>query len=736
MHSLAFLVGVAACASQVAAQAYTWKNVHTGGGGGWVGNVIFNTKQKNLAFLRTDIGGAYKYAPATDSWIPLVDWANNAEFDYWGTESIATDPVNPNNLYIEVGLYTNSWDPNNGTILKSTDQGATFTSIPLPFKVGGNMPGRGAGERLVIDPNNNNVLYLGARSGHGLWKSTNAGLTWTKTSLTATGTFAETPSDTSGYNSDPLGVGWIVVDTTGPSTAAGTSRIFVGVESIGSPSIWVSTDAGATFTAVPGQITNYLPHHGILAPAEKSIYVTYVDESGPFDGSHGVMYKYNITAGTWSNITPAQAISDNSYGFGGISIDAQRPGVVMAASLNQYYPDAQIWRSLDGGASWSTLYNYSYPPPNYQLAITRDYTWDISVAPWIQSYTTDTKQIGWGIEGLQIDPFDSNHFLYGTGLTLYGSHNLEQWDTVHNITLACLSQGIEETAVLGLVSPPTGAHLVSVVGDIGGWVHDNLDVAPPTLHVPVWGTSNGIDYAGNQPLSLVRTGGSAGQLATSTDGGHTWTQYANAGSLSSGKVAYSANATSIIWTPGSGVYVAKNGGAFVASTGIPSNAIIATDKSNDAYVYGAANGRLYVSKDGGATFTLTNVLGSAQSSNGIAVNNLGKAGELWTTTEHGMWHSTDFGKTVIGFSGGLTQGYAVAVGAPSTTGGTPSVFVAGTVNGVAGFYRTDNNSGSWSQIDTPQFRFGSVSGALLAGDPRIYRRVYIGTNGRGIFYGN
>jgi xyloglucan-specific exo-beta-1,4-glucanase len=79
-------------------------------------------------------------------------------------ESIATDPVDPKNLYIEVGLYTNSWDPNNGTVLKSTNQGTSFTSIPLPFKVGGNMPGRGAGERLVIDPNNNKVLYLGMYS--------------------------------------------------------------------------------------------------------------------------------------------------------------------------------------------------------------------------------------------------------------------------------------------------------------------------------------------------------------------------------------------------------------------------------------------------------------------------------------------------------------------------------------------------------------------------------------------
>lgn len=43
-------------------------------------------------------------------------------------------------------MYTNSYDPNNGSILASTDYGSTWTPYPLPFKVGGNMPGRGMGE--------------------------------------------------------------------------------------------------------------------------------------------------------------------------------------------------------------------------------------------------------------------------------------------------------------------------------------------------------------------------------------------------------------------------------------------------------------------------------------------------------------------------------------------------------------------------------------------------------------
>lgn len=44
----------------------------------------------------------------------------------------------------------NSWDPNNGAIARSSDQGATWSFTNLTFKVGGNMPGRGSMEALPL----------------------------------------------------------------------------------------------------------------------------------------------------------------------------------------------------------------------------------------------------------------------------------------------------------------------------------------------------------------------------------------------------------------------------------------------------------------------------------------------------------------------------------------------------------------------------------------------------------
>ena len=72
------------------------------------------------------------------------------------------------------------------------------------------------------------------------------------------------------------------------------------------------------------------------------------------------------------------------------------------------------------------------------------------------------------MEALVIDPFDSNRWMYGTGATILGGRDLLKWDTTHNITLESMADGTEETAVLGLISPPIGPRLVSALGDLGG----------------------------------------------------------------------------------------------------------------------------------------------------------------------------------------------------------------------------------------------------------------------------
>ncbi|KAK7461821.1 hypothetical protein VKT23_008252 [Stygiomarasmius scandens] len=731
---LGTLAAISPLAWAVSSQAYTWKNVKIGGGGGFVTGIVFNPSEQGLAYARTDIGGAYRLNPDDDTWTPILDFATNDEWNYWGVDAIATDSVDPDRLYLATGMYTNDWDPNKGQILISTDRGDSFTASPLPFKVGGNMPGRGMGERLVVDPNLNSILFFGARSGNGLWKSTDSGETWEQVdSLPNTGKF-----DSSGYNSDEIGVAWVTFDSTSGEKGSATPRVFVGVASNGTDNIFVSEDAGDSWTAIPGQNTQFLPHKGVLSPEEGALYVSYSDGAGPYDGTLGALYKYDIEAGSWTDITPVSG-SDLYFGFGGIGVDLQNPGTIMVAALNSWWPEGQIFRSLDGGATWKALWEWGVYPD-----MIKHFAYDDSLAPWLgpdyTNTTAGTQQIGWMMESLVIDPFDPDHFLYGTGATIYGSRDLTNWDTNGNFTLGSMADGVEETATLGLIAPPGGPPLLSALGDIGGFVHNDLDTPRSAeFSNPIWSTTADLDFAGNKPSIIVRTGtGDATQgkqVALSSDSGATWSPHNGAAdNVAGAKIAISADGDTVLWqTASSGIQVSKNLAQFATVSSLPPTSVIASDKLDNTIFYAASGSTFYVSTDGGNTFEEAGSLGSSNSPVKIAVNP-GITGDVWVSTNSGLFHSTDSGATFEQIDG-ISQAFAIALGAPANDGDYPAVYTAANLDGFGYFLSTDAGA-SWVQINDAAHGFGNMGSNVITADASKFGRVYIGAGGRGIFYGD
>ncbi|RDW90553.1 putative endoglucanase [Aspergillus mulundensis] len=728
---------VASCidAASGASQSYTWKNVVTGGGGGFVPGIVFNPSEQGLAYARTDIGGAYRLN-SDDTWTPLTDFVGNSDWNHWGIDALATDPVDTNRVYLAVGMYTNEWDPNNGAILRSTDKGETWTETALPFKVGGNMPGRGMGERLAVDPNDNRILFFGARSGNGLWKSTDYGATWAKvSSFTWTGTYFQDSSST--YTSAVVGLAWVTFDSTSGQSGSPTPRIFVGVADTGQ-SVFVSEDAGATWKWVSGEPQyGFLPHKGVLSPSENTLYISYSNGAGPYDGTNGTVHKYDISTATWTDISPT-SMADTYYGYGGLTVDLQAPGTLLVATLNSWWPDAIIWRSVDSGATWSPIWEWNgYPNINYY------YDYDVSKAPWLEDSTSTAEfpvRVGWMIEALSIDPFDSNHWLYGTGATIYGGHDLTNWDSGNKVTLQSLAVGIEEMAVQALIVPP-GGPLLSAVFDEGGFYHSDLD-SPPSqkYHTPTFSSTNGLDYAGNKPSNIVRSGSSASgtdpTVALSSNFGSTWSaNYAASSSTGTGSVAFSADAdTVLLMSSTQGALRSQYQSTFTAVSSLPSGAVIASDKSDNAYFYGGAGGAIYVSSNTGSSFTKTATLGTSSSVNAIRAHP-SIAGDIWATTDTGLWHSTDHGATFTRVSSAVTAGWSFGLGAPSSSSSYAVLYGFFTIDGVTGLFKTEDRGVNWAVISDAENGFGAASANVVNADPETYGLVFVGTNGRGIFYG-
>ena len=91
----------------------------------------------------------------------------------------------------------------------------------------------------------------------------------------------------------------------------------------------------------------------------------------------------------------------------------------------------------------------------------------------------------------------------------------------------------------------------------------------------------------------------------------------------------------------------------------------------------------------------------------------------------------------VGLAANISNCTAVGFGKADTAGGYthPAVYMVGTYNGVYGFFRCDDGIGTtWVRTNDANHQFGSPS--FTAGDETVYGRQYLGTNGRGILYGD
>jgi len=686
---------------------YNWKNVIVGGGG-FVTGIIYHPAESGLVYARTDMGGAYRWDSSLNRWVAITDMLNRNNSDYMGILSIALDPTDTNRVYLMTGKYTASW-AGNGAVLVSTDRGNSWTIVPLSFKVGGNEDGRGCGERLAVDPNLPSKLLMGSggNTGYGLWQSTNYGAAWSQ--ITSFNTSAN--------------INFVIFDKSSGSPGSATPRIFVGVRDTNGQSLYMSTNAGNSWSVVAGQPSGLMAMRADIAGGY--LYTTWANSPGPNNATAGAVWRYQISNGIWTDISPAKG----SYGYSGISVDAQNPNHILVTTLDLWWPLDQIWRSTNGGSSWTYL---MWNPSNNQVIA----NFDRSYAPW-----TSIRTPHW-LADIKIDPFNSNKAMFVTGYGIWACDNISAatttWYFKDNI--------LEEMVPMEIISPPSGALLLSANGDQGVFRHDNLDASPASGVALNVGTSLSIDYAENVPSKIVAAFNKSPYGAYSTDGGITWTNFSSypSGATAGGSksIAISADGNRIIWAPSNAQlsYSTDNGASWITcGGGAPAGFWPESDRvnPNKFYYYDSVNGKLWVSTNGGVSFTQMSTsyptLPSWQSYDGSVNAVFGREGDIWITTgAGGLYHSTDSGASSTKVNS-VTAAYLIGFGKTPTGGTYPAIYLHGVVDGVLGIYRSDDGGSSWKRINTDNTQFGWLH--CIKGDQRTYGRCYVSAEGRGIFYG-
>ncbi len=665
---------------------YVWKNAVIGGGG-YVTGIEYHPSEPGLAYGRTDVGGVYRRDSATRPWVPLNDWVGGLDNGFMdlGVLSVGLDPTDPDRVYLACGQYLEWWAPP-ARFMSSSDRGATWTDIALPFKLGGNMNGRGTGERLAVDPNDGARIFLGT-TADGLWRSTDRGATWAR--LTEF-----TPAATTFVLCDP--------------DHAGT--LYAGAAQTDGPTLWKSTDGGETWDAVAGQPSGLIALQAKL-DAAGDLFITFSDHVGPNSAAAGSAWKYSA-AGTWTDLN----VPGGQGGFGGIAVDPNLPGRLVVSTLNRWWPGDEIYRSDDGGETWTGVLDGA--------------SLDHSSAPWAATLSPH-----W-ISDVEIDPFDSGRASFITGYGIFSTSNLGATPGMPMWSFD--SRGLEECVPQALVSPAEGPPLVSVIGDFDGFRHDNLDASPALgRHSPSKGTTHALDGAGTVPAVLAKMHGATG--AISRDGGATWTDFPTAPATASserGELAVSADGSRILWCPkASAAYVSTDDGAtWTPCAGSPTGDLWpAADRVNPLRfaVLDPETRVVHVSTDGGATFSAGDNALPGGSDRIEAVP--GQAGHLWLTAwGGGLWRSTDGGADLVQVTS-VERGYRVGFGRSADGTGYPAIFLWGRVGGIDGLFRSDDTGATWQRINDSLHQFGHITD--LTGDPRVHGRVYLGTSGRGVIVG-
>jgi hypothetical protein len=743
--SLAAMLLTSGLLRSAEATNYRWKQVKLGAGG-LVTGLVMHPLDGDIKYIRTDVGGAYRWNAKSDSWEQIIT-SESMPHDYvrigsyFGVAALAVNARDKDSLYI---AYGNQDDPKaapryNGNVFKSEDRGGHFIQLgELNAKLNSNGDRRQDGERLAVDPFDEKRILFGSSEGAHWYAVAIPGAPSTTASISV-----------------------ILFDPSAGKDANGRCKVaYVAVVGAG---VFQTTDAGATWNSLAGKSEKEAPQvvHGMDLDNKGVLYVA-------ADGG-----AWRCEDGEWKDISP---LANHDYVT--VTVDPFDFKRVFFEDRFSYG-----FLTLDQGETFSprnlgvTLLSPDIPWLSALKA------WDTSRAAFNPSREdelwTTSGQAVWKVSGKDIagvaDP-----------------------DT-KNLSIPWISQaaGIEEQVGFDVIKPP-GGDLVCATADNDFFATGNPDsytaVAQgpnnPTIGQNSLACATSVAFQWDNPSFIVGASASVitnGDIRSgfSTDGGKTWNRFESIvqGSLPKaengairlqfGNIAVStADPKNMVWHPAHNVapdngypwftfdqgatwersalhgFNSEDIGGWTASLWQDRRGLVADPAppphQNIFYLYvwsGPKGGSIAYTTDGGRNFSIAcaGIPAWCYHPQMAAVKD--RAGDVWFASGcdagSGLWHLSHLqaGEGHAQQIPGFGEVYTVAVGKSRTADGYPTVFAMGTYEGEYGIYRSTDEGETWVAIG--KYPLGLFDKPVCAaGDWDTFGRLYLGFGGNSWIYGD
>jgi photosystem II stability/assembly factor-like uncharacterized protein len=389
---------------------------------GRVADFAVDPKNTNIYYVATAAGGAWKSMNRGITWTPI--------FEHGGSYNlccIVVDPKDSNVLWLGTGENSNPRSSMIGDgLYKSTDAGTSWTRVALATSehIG----------NIQIDPRDSNVVYVSAQGPlwsaggeRGVYKTSDGGKTWTAI-LTA---------------SPDTGANDVVIDPSNPDTlyaAMWQRRRAVGQFVGGGPEsgIFKSTNAGRTWT----KLTNGLPTNDmgrINIAVDTKVRPTRLYAMVDALPAERGFYRSDDQGATWARIGKRAPVAGRGGAAGFTGADDEFP----PTDLNDDEEGAQDPADQADDANWYMNADPGYYNEIFVDPIRPDTIYAMSTN--LERSTDGGKT--WGVfplQGVHVDhhviwpnPHDRNHFVLGNDGGLWESYDEgKTWRHFNNLPIS------------------------------------------------------------------------------------------------------------------------------------------------------------------------------------------------------------------------------------------------------------------------------------------------------------